>query len=129
MMKKLFYGSVVFSMVMSAVGCTQQAANPGQASLDDFCRQFPMSASCPDGKNAIAKQDAFCAEFPLSVTCPDGRAAIQNKTHFAPSSQCPQVAQRAKQRSRKRQNGVLIFQLPLFAVKYQPCNLCLNQTD
>jgi len=44
MMKKLLYGSTVFSIVMSAVGCTQQAVNPGQASLDDFCNQFPMSA-------------------------------------------------------------------------------------
>ena len=92
--KKLFLGSVVFSLVMSAVGCTKQAANLGQASLDDFCRQFPMSASCPDGKNAIAKQDAFCAEFPLSVTCPDGRAAIQKKnsfcTQFPMSASCPE---------------------------------------
>ncbi len=93
MMKRLLYGSAVFSIVMSSGGCTQQAANPGQASLVDFCKQFPMSASCPDGKNAIAKQDAFCADFPLSVTCPDGRATIQKQnafcSQFPMSASCP----------------------------------------
>jgi len=82
MMKKLLYGSTVFSIVMSAVGCTQQATNPGQASLDDFCNQFPMSASCPDGKTAIQKQNAFCSQFPMSASCPEGKAAIEKKTKW-----------------------------------------------
>ena len=94
MMKKLLYGGVVFSIVMSIVGYTQQAAKPGQTSLDDFCKQFPLSASCPDGKNAIAKQHTFCAEFPSSVTCPDGRAAIQEQNafcfQFPMSASCPE---------------------------------------
>ena len=119
MMKKLFYGSVVFSMVMSAVGYRQQAANPRQASLDDFCKQFPMSASCPDGKNAIAKQDAFCAEFPLSVTCPDSRAAIQKQnafcSQFPMSASCPE----GKAAIEKKTKWCADFPLPLFAVEYE----------
>ena len=82
MMKQLLYISAVVSIVMSSVGCTQQSTDPRQASLDDFCKQFPLSASCPEGKNVIAKQNAFCAEFPLSVTCPDGRTAIQKQNAF-----------------------------------------------
>ena len=93
MMKQLLYSSAVVSVVMSSVGCTQQAADPRQTSLDDFCKQFPMSFSCPEGKNVIAKQNAFCAEFPLSVTCPDGRAAIQKQnafcSQFPMSASCP----------------------------------------
>ena len=93
-MKQLLYSSAVVSIVMSSVGCTQQAADPRQATLDDFCKQFPMSTSCPEGKNVIAKQNAFCAEFPLSITCPDGRAAIQKQnafcSQFRVSASCPE---------------------------------------
>ena len=120
MMKQLLYSSAVVSIVMSSVGCTQQAADPRQASLDDFCKQFPMSASCPEGKNVIAKQNAFCAEFPLSVTCPDGRAAIQKQNAFCSQFRCPPVAQREKQRWRKRPSGAQISQIPPFAVEQQP---------
>ena len=94
MMNQLLYSSAVVSIVMSSVGCTQQAADPRQASLIEFCKQFPMSASCPEGKNVIRKQNAFCAEFPLSVTCPDGRAAIQTQnafcSQFPGSASCPE---------------------------------------
>ena len=94
MVKQLLYSSAVVSLVMSSVGCTQQAADPRQATLDDFCKQFPMAASCPEGKNVIAKQNAFCAEFPLSITCPDGRAALQKQnvfcSQFRMSASCPE---------------------------------------
>ena len=102
---QLLYSGALVSIVMFSVGFTQQAADPRQTSLDDFCKQFPMSASCPEGENVIAKQNAFCAEFLLSVTCPDGRAAIQETNIFCSSSGCPLVAQREKQRWRKRPSG------------------------
>ena len=63
MMKKLLYGGVVFSIVMSIVGYTQQAAKPGQTSLDDFCKQFPLSASCPDGKMQSLSSIPFAQNF------------------------------------------------------------------
>ena len=93
-MKQLLYISAVLSIVMSSVGCAQQAANPRQVSLDNFCKQFPLSASCPEGKNVIAKQNAFCAELSLFVICPAGRAAIQKQntfcSQFPMSASCPE---------------------------------------
>ena len=69
MMKQLLYSSAVVSIVMSSVGCTQQAADPRQATLDDFCKQFPMSASCPGGKAAMEKKTKWCTDFPNSAVC------------------------------------------------------------
>ena len=110
-MNQLLYSSAVVSIVMSSVGCTQQAADPRQASLDDFCKQFPMSASCPEGKNVIRKQNAFCAEFQLSVTCPDGRAAIQTKHLLLLVSE---VCQLPRGKSSDGEKDQVVHRLPKF---------------
>ena len=130
MVKQLLYISAVVSVVMSWVGCTQQAADPRQASLDNFCKQFPLSASCPEGKNVIAKQNAFCAEFPLSVTCPDGRQAIQKQNAFC--SQFPMSASCPKGKAAMEKKTRWCTDFPKSAVcswAAQPITLHLSQYD
>ena len=129
-MKQLLCSSAVVSIVMFSVGCTQQAADPRQTSLDDFCKQFPMSASCPEGKNVIAKQNAFCAEFPLSVNCPDGRAAIQKQNAFC--SQFPMSASCPEEKAAMERKTKWCTDFPNSAVcswaATRPIILCLIQS-
>ena len=111
MMKQLLYSSAVVSIVMSSVGCTQQAADPRQATLDDFCKQFPMSASCPEGKNVIAKQNAFCAEFPLSNLSRWQNSYSETKRLLLP---VPDVRQLPRGKSSDGEKDQVVHRFPKF---------------
>jgi hypothetical protein len=82
MPKSLLIGTILLSILCFAQGCTQHKTKPLQTSLENFCEEFPMSASCPDGKNAIAKQATFCKNFPMSASCPDGKNAMDRKSKW-----------------------------------------------